>query len=356
MQHPLKKIINQANSSITSSFIITFKFLKKMINKESVDKLGYIDEPIDSGINLVNEINRLKVEKNAVILAHYYQNPEIQDIADFVGDSLALAIKASTLKSKIIVFAGVKFMGETTKILLPDSKIILPDLNAGCSLADSCQYDDFKAFRENHPDHVVVTYVNTNADIKTLSDICCTSSNAEKVIESIPKEKPIIFAPDRNLGNYLKNKLNRENMIIWDGFCHVHQRFSLEKLIELKKQHPYAKIIAHPECPKTILIMADYIGSTSQLIDFTKRDSSNSYLVATEYGVIHQMKKFSPSKEFIPVPPDDSTCACNDCYYMKMITLKKLYLSLKYEYPLVELNPDIIAKAKQPIERMIAIR
>ncbi|MEY1640227.1 quinolinate synthase NadA [Tenuifilum osseticum] len=327
-----------------------------MINKESVDKLGYIDEPIDSGINLVNEINRLKVEKNAVILAHYYQSPEIQDIADFVGDSLALAVKATTLKSKLIIFAGVKFMGETTKILLPDAKIVLPDMNAGCSLADSCNYHDFKAFKEKYPDHIVITYVNTNADIKTLSDICCTSSNAEKVIESIPMDKPIIFAPDRNLGNYLKNKLKRENMLIWDGFCHVHQRFSLERLIELKKKYTTAKIIAHPECQKTILIMADYIGSTSQLIDFTINDPSTSYLVATEYGVIHQMKKFSPEKDFIPVPPDDSTCACNDCIYMKMITLKKLYLSLKYEYPVVELSPDIIEKAKLPIERMIAIR
>lgn len=327
-----------------------------MINKESVDKLGYIDEHFDSDIDLVKEINRLKVEKNAVILAHYYQNPEIQDIADFVGDSLALAVKATSLESKLIVFAGVKFMGETTKILLPDSKIVLPDMNAGCSLADSCNYIDFKAFKEKHPDHVVVTYVNTNADIKTLSDICCTSSNAEKVINSIPKDKPIIFAPDRNLGSYLKNKLNRDNMLIWDGFCHVHQRFSLEKLVELKKQYSNSKIIAHPECQKTVLIMADYIGSTSQLIDFTRNDSSSIYLVATEFGVIHQMKKYSPSKEFIPVPPDDSVCSCNDCFFMKMISLKKLYLSLKYEYPVIELNPDIIAKAKLPIERMIAIR
>jgi quinolinate synthase len=327
-----------------------------MINKESVDKLGYIDEPFDSDIDLVKEINRLKVEKNAVILAHYYQNPEIQDIADFVGDSLALAVKATSLESKLIVFAGVKFMGETTKILLPDAKIVLPDMNAGCSLADSCNYNDFKAFKEKHPDHVVVTYVNTNADIKTLSDICCTSSNAEKVINSIPKDKPIIFAPDRNLGSYLKNKLNRDNMLIWDGFCHVHQRFSLEKLVELKKQYSNSKIIAHPECQKTVLIMADYIGSTSQLIDFTRNDSSSIYLVATEFGVIHQMKKYSPSKEFIPVPPDDSACSCNDCFFMKMISLKKLYLSLKYEYPVIELNPDIIAKAKLPIERMIAIR
>lgn len=327
-----------------------------MINKESVDKLGYIDEPIDSDINLVNEINRLKVEKNAVILAHYYQNPEIQDIADFVGDSLALAVKATTLKSKIIIFAGVKFMGETTKILLPDAKIVLPDMNAGCSLAESCKFDNFKTFKEKHPDHIVVTYVNTNADIKTLSDICCTSSNAEKVIDSIPREEPIIFAPDKNLGKYLKKKLKRENMLIWDGFCHVHQRFSLERLTELKKQNPNSKIIAHPECQESILIMADFIGSTSQLIDFTIHDTSSSYLVATEYGVIHQMKKHSPTKHFIPIPPDDSTCACNDCFYMKMITLKKLYLSLKYEYPVIELDPDTIAKAKLPIERMIALR
>ncbi|HDP74419.1 MAG TPA: quinolinate synthase NadA [Bacteroidales bacterium] len=327
-----------------------------MINKESVDKLGYIDEPIDSDINLVSEINRLKVEKNAVILAHYYQNPEIQDIANFVGDSLALAVKAITLKSKLIVFAGVKFMAETIKILLPDAKIVLPDMNAGCSLADSCNYHDFKEFKNNHPDNLVVTYVNTNADIKTLSDICCTSSNAEKVIKSIPEEKTIIFAPDKNLGNYLKNKLKRDNMVVWDGFCHVHQRFSSKRLIEQKKQNPKAKIIAHPECQKSILIMADFIGSTSQLIDFTRNDSSTSYLVATEYGVIHQMKKYSPSKEFIPVPPDDSTCACNVCSYMKMVSLKKLYLSLKYEYPVVELNQDIIAKAKLPIERMIAIK
>jgi len=327
-----------------------------MINKESVDKLGYIDEQVDSNINLVKEINRLKVQKNAVILAHYYQNPEIQDIADFVGDSLALAVKATTLKSKLIIFAGVKFMGETTKILLPNAKIVLPDMNAGCSLADSCNYNDFKAFKEKYPDHIVVTYVNTNADLKTLTDICCTSSNAEKVIESIPNEKPIIFAPDRNLGNYLKSKLKRENMIVWDGFCHVHQRFSLQRLIELKKNLPNTKIIAHPECQKTILLMADYIGSTSQLIDFTVNDPSNSFLVATEYGVIHQMKKISPYKEFIPVPPDDSTCACNDCSYMKLISLKKLYLSLKYEYPVIELSQDIIDKAKVPIERMISIR
>ncbi|MEW5847091.1 MAG: quinolinate synthase NadA [Bacteroidota bacterium] len=327
-----------------------------MFDKVIVDKLGYVDEFIDSSINLVNEINRLKHEKNAVILAHYYQNPEIQDIADFVGDSLALAIKATTLDAKLIVFAGVKFMGETTKILLPDAKVVIPDMNAGCSLADSCRYDDFKLFVSEHPNHVVVTYVNTNADIKTISDICCTSSNAEKVIESIPYDKPIIFAPDRNLGNYLKNKLKRENMIVWDGFCHVHQRFSVERIIQLKKQNPNAKLIAHPECQKTVLILADFVGSTSQLIDFTKSDSSNSFIVATEYGVIHQMKKSNPNKEFIPAPPEDSTCGCNDCMYMKMISLKKLYLSLKYEYPVIELSAETIEKARLPIQRMITIR
>jgi len=327
-----------------------------MINKEPVDKLGFIDESIDENINLVAEINRLKKEKNAVILAHYYQNPEIQDIADFVGDSLALALKATTISSNLIVFAGVRFMAETTKILLPNTKVIIPDLNAGCSLADSCKYDDFKMFIDNHPNHVVVTYVNTNADIKTLSDICCTSSNAEKVIQSIPTDQPVIFAPDRNLGNYLKNKLKRENMLVWDGFCHVHQRFSVEKLLELKEQHLNVKVIAHPECTRPVLILADFIGSTSQLIDYVKNDSSKAYIVATEYGVIHQMRKDCPEKEFIPAPPDDSTCGCNDCSYMKMVSLKKLYLSLKYEYPTIELDSEIISKARLPIERMISIR
>jgi quinolinate synthase len=327
-----------------------------MINKETVDKLGFIDLPLDSDFDLVEEINRLRKEKNAVILAHYYQNPEIQDIADFVGDSLALAVKAKSLSNKLIVFAGVKFMGETTKILVPDAKVILPDMNAGCSLADSCPYDKFKDFVDKHPDHTVVTYVNTNADIKTISDICCTSSNAVNVIKSIPEDKPIIFAPDRNLGNYIKNKLKRENMLIWDGFCHVHQRFSLEKLVQLKKENPHAKIIAHPECQKTVLLLADYIGSTSQLIDYTAKDDSMSYIVATEYGVIHQMKLKNPSKDFIPAPPEDSTCGCNDCSFMKMINLKKLYFSLKYEYPTIELPEDIIKRARLPIERMIAIK
>lgn len=327
-----------------------------MIDKYTVDKLGYIDEDIDSSVNLVEEIKRLKKQKDAIILAHYYQSPEVQNIADFVGDSLALSIKAKNLKSKIVVFAGVKFMAETTKILSPNSKVILPDINAGCSLANSCEYESLKKFKDIHPSHKLVTYINTTAEIKTISDICCTSSNAERVINSIPKYVPIIFAPDRNLGNYLKNKLDRDNMLIWDGYCHVHQRFSLDKLLEIKKRNPHSLVISHPECPKPILLVSDYIGSTSQLIEFTKESKSKSFIVATEYGVIHEMKKSSPDKDFIPAPPEDSTCGCNDCIYMKMITLKKLYLSLLYEYPLIELDEETISKALKPIERMLEVK
>ncbi len=327
-----------------------------MIDKYTVDKLGYIDEDIDSSVNLVEEIKLLKKQKDAVILAHYYQNPEVQDIADFVGDSLALSVKAKNLKSKIVVFAGVKFMAETTKILAPSTKVILPDLNAGCSLADSCDYESLKNYKDIHPNHKVVTYINTTAAVKTISDICCTSSNAERIINSIPKNEPIIFAPDRNLGNYLKNKLQKENMLIWDGFCHVHQRFSLEKLLEIKKSNPGSLIISHPECPKPIILVSDYIGSTSQMIEYTKQSKSKSFIVATEYGVIHEMKKLSPEKNFIPAPPEDSTCGCNDCSYMKMITLKKLYLSLLHEYPIIELDKETIDKALIPIERMLAVK
>lgn len=327
-----------------------------MIDKSTVDKLGYIEESIDSSINLVEEIKHLKKQKDAVILAHYYQSPEVQDIADFVGDSLALSIKAKTLKSNIVVFAGVKFMAETTKVLAPHSKVILPDLNAGCSLADSCDYESLMKFKANHPNHKVVTYINTTAKIKTISDICCTSSNAEMIINSIPIKEPIIFAPDRNLGNYLKNKLKRENMLVWDGFCHVHQRFSLEKLLELKNCNPESIIISHPECPKPILLVSDYIGSTSQMIEFTKTSKYKSFIVATEIGVIHEMKKCSPEKDFIPAPPEDSTCGCNDCIFMKMITLKKLYLSLLYEYPVIELDDETLYKALIPIKRMLSVK
>lgn len=325
------------------------------MNNSNVDNLGYVDENLDSSINLVDEINKLKREKNAVILAHYYQNPEIQDIADFVGDSLALSQKAASVKADIIVFAGVKFMAETAKILSPKSKVLLPDFNAGCSLAESCKYDDFKKFVDKYPNHKVVTYVNTTADIKSLSYICCTSSNAVRVINSIPADEPIIFAPDRNLGNYLKALTKRENMVVWDGACHVHDQFSLEKILNLKKEYPNAKFIAHPECPKTILLISDYIGSTSDLLNYTSKDDSKEYIVATEVGILHQMIKSNPSKTFIPAPPNDSTCACNECSFMKLITLKKLYLTLKYEKPQIDVDDRLIELARLPIERMLKV-
>ncbi|MGE0078397.1 MAG: quinolinate synthase NadA [Bacteroidales bacterium] len=325
------------------------------MNNSIVNKLGYIDESLDSSLNLVDEINKLRKEKNAIILAHYYENPEIQDIADFVGDSLALSQKASNVKADIIVFAGVKFMAETAKILSPSSKVLLPDLNAGCSLAESCKYEDFKEFISKYPNHKVVTYVNTTADIKSLSDLCCTSSNAIKVINSIQKEEPIIFAPDRNLGNYLKSITNRENMIVWDGACHVHDQFSLDKILGLKKEFPNAMFIAHPECPKPILLIADFIGSTQDLLGFTQKDSSTEYIVATEAGILHQMVKSNPNKKFIPAPPNDSTCACNECSFMKLITLKKLYLTLKYELPEITVDSSLIDLARLPIERMLKL-
>lgn len=327
------------------------------MNIYDVEKVGFVDEEIDPSLNLVDEINKLKREKNAVILAHYYQNPEIQDIADFVGDSLSLSQQAERAKANIIVFAGVSFMAETAKILSPESKVILPDLNAGCSLADSCKYDDFKRFIDNHPHHVIITYINTSADIKTLSHICCTSSNAVNVINSVPEHKPIIFAPDRNLGNYLKALSKRENMIIWDGACHVHEQFSLVKLLKLKEENPNAPIIAHPECPKPILIVADFIGSTQALLNYSHSVShANTFIVATEVGILHQMARYSPTKTFIPAPPNDSTCACNECSYMKLVTLKKLYLSLKYELPEINVDNNIIDLARIPIHNMLNLK
>lgn len=326
------------------------------MNNSIVNNLGYVDENLDGSLNLVDEINKLRKEKNAVILAHYYQNPDIQDIADFVGDSLALSQKAAKVDAKIIVFAGVKFMAETAKILSPKSKVLLPDLNAGCSLAEGCKFDNFKKFIDQYPNHKVVTYVNTTADIKSLSYICCTSSNAVKVIESIPLNDPIIFAPDRNLGNYLKALTKRDNMIVWDGACHVHDKFSLERIIKLKDEHPNAKFIAHPECPKPILTIADFIGSTQDLLAFTEIDLSSEYIVATEVGILHQMVRSNPLKTFIPAPPNDSTCACNECSYMKLITLKKLYLTLKYELPQIEVEKSLIDLARIPIERMLELK
>lgn len=315
---------------------------------------GYIDVAIPEDVDLNSEIRRMCKEKNAIILAHYYQESEIQDIADFVGDSLDLSRKAANTDAAIIVFAGVHFMAETAKILAPDKTVLIPDLHAGCSLADSCPPADFKLFKEAHPDHLVVTYVNTSAEIKALSDICCTSTNAVKVIESLPKDQKIIFAPDRNLGKYI-NDLTGRSMLIWDGACHVHEQFSLERILELKKEFPAAKIICHPECQKPIQIVSDYIGSTSALLNFVNQDTSQDFIVATESGILHQMRKAVPHKNLLPAPPNDSTCACNDCQFMKLHSLKKLYNCLKFMQPEVQLVENIRVRAELPIRRMLEI-
>ena len=327
----------------------------KTVNKNKDLKKGYLDIKVDKSLNLVNELNSLRKEKNAIILAHYYQNADIQDIADFIGDSLALSQQAAKTKADIIVFAGVNFMAETAKILSPEKKVLLPDLNAGCSLADSCPADQFEEFVKDHPGHTVVSYVNTTAEVKALTDIVCTSSNAVQIIESLPVNEKIIFAPDKNLGNYIKKITGRENIVVWQGACHVHEEFSLEKIIKIKEENPDAKIIAHPECDQTILIIADHIGSTSSLLNYTIKDKGNKYIVATESGIIHQMKKANPGKIFIPAPPEDSTCACNDCIFMKHITLEKIYLCLKYEIPEVTLDENVRKKAEKPILRMLEI-
>lgn len=305
-------------------------------------------------IDYISEIKRLKAEKNAIILAHYYQTGDIQDIADFVGDSLALSQKAASNDADIILFAGVKFMAETAKILSPEKKVLLPDLNAGCSLADSCKPDEFREFLDQHPGRTVVTYVNTTAEIKALSDIICTSSNAVQIIESLPPDEKLVFAPDRNLGNYVLNKTGRD-IVIWNGTCHVHEEFSLEAILKLKKEHPEAKVIVHPECELPVRMVADYIGSTAALLNFTKKDESKSYIVGTEPGIIHQMKKANPSKEFIPAPPKDSTCGCSECSFMKLITLEKIYRCILTEQPEILMRHDVIEKAGRPIRRMMEI-
>ncbi len=326
-----------------------------VVNKTSeLIKNGFVDFPVDPKINLVDAINQLKKEKNAVILAHFYQDAEVQDIADFIGDSLGLSQKAAETEGDIILFAGVHFMAETAKMLSPDKKVLIPDLNAGCSLADSCPPDEFEKFVKEHPEHTVITYVNTTAAIKALSDVCCTSTNAVQIVESFPKDKPLIFAPDRNLGNYI-NSVTGRDMLLWNGACHVHEEFSLERILELKKQNPDAKLISHPECKKPILLTSDFIGSTSALLNFVKKDDSQIYIVATEWGILHQMKKAMPGKEFIPAPPIDSTCGCNECSYMRLITLKKMYLTLKYELPEVVLEEELRKQAVKPIERMLEI-
>lgn len=326
------------------------------MNKYNVDKLGYVDAEIDIKHDFAYEIDALRKQKNAVILAHYYQSHEIQDIADFVGDSLALSQKAATTKADIIVFAGVRFMAETAKILSPNIKVLIPDLNADCSLAASCKYDDFKLFTEQHPDHKVVTYVNTNADIKTLSYICCTSSNAVKVVNSIPADEPVIFAPDFNLGSYVKNQLNRDNMLIWNGGCHVHERFSVPSALQLKNQYPDAKLIAHPECKKNLLEIADFIGSTQQLLEYTNKNDSKTFIVATEIGIRFEMEKANSNKKFYFPAPYSTNDLINQCNFMKLITLKKLYLTLKYELPEINLNPETLEQARLPIERMLKVK
>ncbi|WP_047446556.1 quinolinate synthase NadA [Alistipes sp. ZOR0009] len=317
-------------------------------------KDGYVNAPVGSDVDLVAEIDRLKKEKNAVILAHYYQTGDIQDIADFVGDSLALSQQAAKTEADIIVFAGVHFMAETAKILSPSKKVLIPDLKAGCSLADSCKAEDFAEFLKLYPDHTVISYVNTTADVKALTDIVCTSSNAVQIVESLPADAKIVFGPDRNLGNYIKNTTGRE-MVIWDGACHVHEEFSLERILELKKEHPNSKILAHPECKKPILLVADHIGSTADLLKYSTKDQASEYIVATETGIIHQMRKASPNKTFIPAPPLDSTCGCNDCSYMKLITLKKLYNTLLYEQPEVFVDEQVSIKAERSIRAMLDI-
>lgn len=298
------------------------------------------------------EILKLKKELNAVILAHYYQESEIQDIADFVGDSLELARKAKATNADVIVFAGVHFMAETAKILNPNKLVLIPDLEASCSLAEGCPADEFRKFREAHPDHVAITYINCTAEVKALSDIICTSSNAEKIINQIPPDKPILFSPDRNLGKYLINKTGRE-MLLWEGSCIVHETFSERKILELKIKYPDAKLIAHPECEEPVLMHADFIGSTSKLLKFIQEDSAQSYIVATETGIIHQMKKAMPGKVFIPAPPQDETCSCNECPYMKLNTMEKVYLCMKNKFPEINLDEELRLKALKPIERML---
>ena len=321
--------------------------------KDKIKEKGFLDIKIDARLDIFAEIERLKKEKNAIILAHYYQEPDIQDVADYIGDSLGLAQKARETDASIIVFAGVHFMAETAKILNPGKKVLLPDLKAGCSLADSAPAGLFKAFRDKHPDHIVISYINCTAEIKALSDIICTSSNAEKIIESVPKDQPIIFAPDKNLGAYLAKKTGRD-MLLWNGACMVHEIFSLEKITKLKVRHPEAKIIAHPECEEVVLAVADYIGSTTQLLKYSQTDSSKQYIVATETGILHQMQQLSPQKTFIPAPPNNN-CACNDCPHMKLNTLEKLYLCLMYEQPEIYMDETLRMAAKKPMDRMLDI-
>ena len=325
-----------------------------MIVDNKWKKLGYVNEPIPEGTDIKAEIRRMCKEKNAVIMAHYYTEGEIQDIADFIGDSLALAQKAAKTEADIIVMCGVNFMGETNKILCPDKVVLVPDLNATCSLAESCPAKEFGDFVKAHPDHTVVSYVNTTAATKALTDVVVTSSNARQIVESFPQDEKIIFGPDQNLGNYI-NSITGRNMLLWNGACHVHEKFSLEKILQLKAEHPKAKILVHPECKGAVVKVAHKVGSTAALLKFSISDEATEFIVATESGILHEMQKACPDKTFIPAPPEDSTCACNECNFMKLITMQKLYNSLKYEWPTVEVDKDIAEKAVKPINKMLEI-
>jgi quinolinate synthase len=324
-----------------------------MISAVDIERKGWLDVEVDPSLDLFAEIARLKKEKNAILLAHYYQDSDIQDVADYIGDSLGLAQQAEKTTASIIVFAGVHFMAETAKILNPDKKVVLPDLRAGCSLADACRPEEFAEFKRQHPGHIVISYINCSAGIKAMSDIICTSSNAVAIVNSVPPEQPIIFAPDRNLGRYVIQKSGRD-MVLWNGTCMVHEIFSLEKITRLKAQHPNAQLIAHPECEPPVLKLADYIGSTTGLLNYTKNSPLNEFIVATEAGILHQMMKASPEKTFIPAPPNNA-CACNDCPHMKLNTLEKLYLCLEYELPELLMDESTRIKALTPIKRMLEI-
>ncbi len=324
-----------------------------IVKQDWLDK-GFVDEAVPQGIDLVREIEKLKKEKNAVLMAHYYQTGNIQDIADIIGDSLALAQKAVGINADIILLAGVHFMGETVKILNPQKKVLIPDFNAGCSLADSCQPGNFAKFIAQHPDHKVISYVNTSAEIKAMTDVVVTSTNALQIVNSFPKDEKIIFGPDRNLGSYINTQTGRQ-MLLWNGACHVHEQFSLEKIIDIKKNYPDAELIAHPECKHQIVVLADFVGSTAALLKYIGTSNAKRFIVATESGILHQMQKSFPNKELIPAPPIDSTCGCNNCNYMKLNTMEKIYLALKYEWPEVTVNPDVANKARRPIDAMLEL-
>ena len=315
---------------------------------------GFVDEPIAAGTDLKKEIERLKKEKDAVVLCHYYQRGEIQDVADFIGDSLALAQIAQQLPNRVIVLCGVHFMGETAKILCPDKTVLVPDTEAGCSLADSCPAPEFEAFVKAHPGHTVVSYVNTSAAVKALTDVVVTSSNARQIVEALPPDEKIIFGPDRNLGNYINSETGRK-MLLWDGACHVHEQFSLDAIIRLKREHPEAKLLVHPECKKAVTLLADHVGSTASLLKYAQESPAREFIVATESGILHKMRQSCPDKTFIAAPPEQAGCACNNCSYMKLNTLEKLRDCLRDLSPEIHVDEEVAARAIRPIERMLAM-